>query len=401
MIRVLLACEGGSGLGHVTNLRTVAAALGPAFSFDGAHHHGQTLQTLAPYCDAVFPCPGLWVDSGRASAGVTAASWCWGNFLEACGFTRPMFLGESVSWWRRTMLLREIDLVVCDYAPRAQLAARTLGIPVVLTGTGYSVPPDGLVEFPAFMDRTARTVVDAQSIMDATNAICAIRGMRPLSRLPEFCDADVKLPVCIDLLDPYAGLRTGPRLSRPSAFSGELAGGGEEVFVYLSNVAGDPPWLPEALADLGARVRVYAPWASAKVSALLASGGAIVEDNPVGPDLIAARSRLVVHYGQPGTTSMALAAALPQVALPQHYEQLTHARLAAATGAVAVVPRPELSRERFVAAIRGALGDDAMAAAARRVAPEVRAQMSIDAPGMIRETLRPVLVDIIRRKELA
>ncbi len=401
MIRILLACEGGSGLGHVTKLKTIAQALGPAFSFDGACFQEEPLRVLEPLCDAVYRCPGLWVDPARASVGASETNWCWGNFIESCGFAKSLFLSDALAWWRGTMLGGDIDLVVCDFAPRAQLAARSLGIPVVLTGTGYSVPPDGLLQFPAFADRHATTAVKSQAIIDAVNAIGVIRGLAPLHHLPDFCDADVKLPICIDLLDPYGDLRNQPLLTRPSAFSQKLAGGGEEIFVYLSHVMADPAFLLEALADLGAPVRVYAPWAMPDKMALLQASGAIIEDKPVDPAAIAARSRMMVHYGQPGTTSMALAAALPQLALPQHFEQLVHARLAKKTGAVHVIPRRELTRDRFIAAARKVYADESISQAARRIAPHVRAQMSIDLPDMIRESLRPVLVEIVKKKGLA
>jgi hypothetical protein len=401
VIRILLACEGGSGLGHVTNLKTIATALGPAFSFDGTHHQEKPLDVLEPHCDAVFRCPALWVEPGRASVGANETNWCWGNFIESCGFARTLFLSDALAWWRATMLNREIDLVVCNFAPRAQLAARTLGIPVVLTGTGYSVPPDGLQQFPAFLDRNAATAVDGRAIMDAVNAICVIRGMPALQHLPDFCDADVKLPFCIDLFDPYGDLRNQPLLTRPSAFSQGLAGNGDEIFVYLSNVVADPLFLLEALADLGAPVRVHAPWPQPDKLAALVASGAIIEDKPVDPDTIAARSRMMVHYGQPSTTSMALAAALPQLALPQHFEQLVHARLAEKTGAVQVIPRRELTRDRFIAEARRVYTDESITQAARRIAPRVRQQMAIDLPDMIRESLRPVLVEIVKRKGLA
>ncbi|MGL4242265.1 MAG: nucleotide disphospho-sugar-binding domain-containing protein, partial [Beijerinckiaceae bacterium] len=176
---------------------------------------------------------------------------------------------------------------------------------------------------------------------------------------------------------------------------------GDEIFVYLSNSNGDPDYLFDSLGEFGAPVRVFAPWLVPEKAAMLERTGARIESKLLAPEDIARRTRLMMHYGQPGTTALGMALGIPQVAMPQHIEQMVHAERAARKGSVRVVRREGLDRSRFIHEIRAAYADDALLAAARRIAPEVRAELDCDGPEMIREAMRPLLVGVIRRKGLA
>lgn len=401
MIRILLACEGGSGLGHVDSLAMFARALGSAFTFDGVHYSDDALSALGDFCDASFKGPAFLPSAARATSKASLDGWSWANFLERCGLGNVQALAPSLNWWRSTLRLRQIDLVISDYAPRALIAARMLGIPAVLTGTAYSVPPDGLERFPAFLDRSQPTTVDEAAMTEKLNAYCVIRGLPRLRVLPDLFNCDVKLPQGLHFLDPYDGLRTEPLLPRPANFSRFMAGEGNEIFVYLSNVISDPDYMLDALDELGAPVRLFVPWLDPARVAAIRSRGVLVEDKLLHPDDIARRTRLMVLYGQPGTMALGLASGIPQVALPQHIEQIVHAERAALKGGVRVVRREGLDRDGFITAIRAAYADGNLLAAAQAGAPAIRREMDIDVDGMIREALRPALVGIIKRRGLA
>jgi UDP:flavonoid glycosyltransferase YjiC (YdhE family) len=401
MINILLAGEGGAGLGHVHSLRSIAEALGNGFAFDGVYYLDEALPVLEPVCEEVFRGPALSIWGRSLRPEVKDENWSWANYLEITGFRSPLIIAQQMFWWRSLIKMREIDLVICDYAPRAMLAARTLGIPVALTGTGYGVPPDGLETFPALMNRSAETFVDEKAMIDAVNAACAIRGLAPIRRLPEMFDCDVKLPRGLGFLDPYQGLRREPLLPRPTSFSRTVARDGREVFVYFSNIKDDSDILLEAIGELELPVRAFIPWLKPEKAAALRAAGVIVEQEAVSPNDIARRSRLVVSYGQPATLATGLAAGLPQLAFPQHVEQLVHAERAARTEAARFVPRKALTKASFIDTVRAAYADDGLTAAARRLAPAVRAEMSVDVAEEIRERMRPVLVDIVKRKGLA
>jgi UDP:flavonoid glycosyltransferase YjiC (YdhE family) len=402
MIRIVLACEGGTGLGHVDSLVMVAKALGPRFSFDGVHYSDASLESLSAVCETVFRCPATLPRLTSSQAYPDPLNLSWANFLERCNLGKTGKLAPDLAWWRGALRMREIDMVVCDYAPMAMLAARTLGIPVVLTGTAFSVPPDGLQRFPTFVDRETKAAdVDEAAIVRTINAICGIRGLPEMAYLPQIYDCAVKLPQGLDFLDPYQGLRTEPLLPRPASFSTLLAKDGREIFVYLSHITADPDFMLDGLVELDAPVRVFVPWLEKDRADMLRSHGIMVEDKPQTPDDIARRTRLMVIYGQPSTTTMALASGLPVLAFPQHFEQSYHANRASRKGGVRQFRRDGLDKEGYLTAIRNAYADEDLFAAAQHVSLDVRRQLSVDAADMIRESLRPALVEIVKKKGLA
>ncbi len=76
----------------------------------------------------------------------------------------------------------------------------------------------------------------------------------------------------------------------------------------------------------------------------------------------------VVHAAGHGTTAAALHAGVPQVVLPQTFDQVEHGRRLTELGVAAVVPWRRRSRSRLHAALTEALGTDGMHDAARHVA---------------------------------
>ncbi|MFD1332132.1 glycosyltransferase, partial [Methylopila musalis] len=355
MTRVLLAWEGGAGRGHLLHLRAVAEALGDRFVFDAALCRMEHAGEIAPLCDAVFQGAALYDREPRRRGPGAVGAATWGEFMGDMGFGDAEVLRVQIGWWIAAIEARGADLVAADFAPCALLAARALGLPTIVTGVGYAVPPPDLAVFPVFLsDRTAR-LHDEAAMVAAVNAAGAGFGLTPIARLAEVYRADVALVRTLPMLDPYDGLRTDP-LAPPLADvpAAPSDGEGDEVFAYFSTTERDDAALMEAICDLGKPVRLFLPRADDALADALAARGVIVERAPVPVDLIARRSRLALHAGQHGALCMALACGLPQVAAPQHLEQLYHARRAEAAGVLTVLPRAERDPAALRAAIRAA-----------------------------------------------
>ncbi|GLK77124.1 hypothetical protein GCM10008171_23780 [Methylopila jiangsuensis] len=387
MTRALLAWEGGAGRGHLLHLRAVAEALGGRFAFDAALCRMEHAAEIAPVCDVVVQGAALYDREPRRRGPGAVGAATWGEFMGDMGFGDAEVLRVQIGWWIEAMKARRAELVVADFAPCAQLAARALGLPVIVTGVGYAVPPPDLDAFPVFLtDRTAR-LHDEAAMVAAVNAAGAAFGLAPIDRLAAVYRADVALARTLPMLDPYDGLRAEPPLPPladvPDAPS---AGEGDEVFAYFSTTERNDPALMEAICDLGAPVRLFLPGADDALAAQLEARGVLVERAPVPVDLIARRSRLALHAGQHGALCMALACGLPQAAAPQHLEQLYHARRAQEAGVLTLLPRGERDPAALRAILRAALADEDAAKRARALAHELRPLFG-DARAAIRSRL--------------
>lgn len=379
MRRALLAWEGGAGRGHVVTLKTVAEALDDRFVFDAALCRMEHAAELEPVCELVFPGGALRPrDAHRRGPGAIHTA-TWGEFLGDLGFRDEAFLTRQIAWWQEVIRCRRIALVVGDFAPCALMAARSLGVPAVAIGVGYSCPPPDMAEFPIFMPEHAERLYDERDIVAIVNRAAMPLGVPEIDRLPAVYASDDQLARTLPMLDPYDGLRTRPLLppvaDLPTAPSD---GSGEEIFVYFSTTERDNPALMEALEDLGAPTRAFIPGLDAAGAARLAACGVVVEAAPVPVDLIARRTRLLLSAGQHGILCLGLGAGLPQVATPQHLEQGYHARRAAEAGVMRVVSRDERSAEAVRAAVRRAYAQPPAAARARALAAELRPRLARD-----------------------
>jgi len=115
--RILFAWELGGNLGHVMRMRTVARALRER-GHDVSLHKEPSPRSSAP-------------DLPREPASYP-------EILLHYGFADPAALTDGVRRWRSLYAQAAPDLIVFDHAPTALLAARGLGIPRVLLGTGFA-----------------------------------------------------------------------------------------------------------------------------------------------------------------------------------------------------------------------------------------------------------------------
>ncbi len=393
--RVLLANEFGSGRGHVVSLLRTAQALGPGFTFEAALCRPAFQDELAPLQAFVFDGPHLaYAPQGRSGpdAIVTAT---WGEFLGDRGFNRPERLRDVLAWWHHVIASRRYDLVIADYAPLALMAARALGVASVATGQGYGLPPAHLAEFPVLHGSGDRRLHEEAGLLDNVNQAARAIGLAPLHGLPEVYWATCPLVRTLPMLDPYAAHRLQPHVLPEVDISDDLAGQGDEVFVYFSTQELTDPRVIEALCRLPMPRRGFLPLASSGVAARLAASGMILETAPVPVERIAQRSRMMLNAGQHGILCLGLFAGLPQVCLPQHLEQDFHARRAAAEGVAAVLPSRERTAEAIVARVTAIWQDAGAMAHAQALALRLRAAWPQRPEASVAAALAPLRASLL------
>lgn len=377
----------------MVRLARLGQAIGPRFRFDAllaSRTYEGELQALGA---RVGTAQGMHyvpehLARRKGTAGVLTATW--GEYLGDLGFDRIDRIRDTVLGWRRAMQELGTALLVADYAPLAQLAARSLGIPCVVTSQGYGLAPTHLPSFPVLHPEASERLHDEAQLLAHVNTVADEIGLPPLAGLPEVYRADLRLVHTFGFLDPYRPWRTEACLPPVNDYPPALASGGDEVFVYCSTEELERPGVVEALARLPMPRRGFLLRASPEVSARLAASGMVLESAPVPVAEMVRRSRLLLHAGQHGMLSVGLLAGLPQVAVPQNLEQLFHAQRAEAAGVARVIIARECVEERLVAAV-SAMYDDASAHdTARRLALSLRAEMDATPRELLARAVRPL-----------
>ena len=327
MARLMLAWEMGSGMGHLDRMLVTARALrqrGHTVVFvlrDLSRAH----QRVTAEGFEMLQAP-VWLPS------VTRAPRL-GNYatvLVAAGWLDPSGLAGLLGAWRQLMQLWRADGVVCDHAPTATLAARSLGLRHWLVGNNFEVPPQG----PHFLPMAhwlsgadaACPAWDAQ-VLAPTNAALALLGMAPLPRLTALFDQAVRATLSLPELCHYPdGQGQAPVLG--PVFADDVgpvapwpAGDGPRVFVYLAPADARFEPVLKALHAAGTVALVHAKGVHPDAAQRLGGTQLRIEPEPVRVDAALASADLVVTHASIGTVTAAALAGRPQLVLPRHMEQ--------------------------------------------------------------------------------
>lgn len=368
-----MAWELGANMGHIDRMLVTARAL---------REHGHdvmfALKDLSRAHDrvvaegfAVMQSP-LWLPRMVKQPSLANYS----TVLAAAGWLDARGLAGLVSAWRTAFRLFRPDLVVCDHAPTAMLAARGQGIALAAIGNSFHVPPVGDV-FPAFrywdaVERARCPAGDAVVLRHANEALAAL-GDAPLPRLTAlFSEARciaASLPELRHYPDyPASVAMVGPTFVGDSGIAPQWpAGDGPKVFVYLSPEHADFAPLLAALRDSGAVVLAHARGLSADKVARLGGPRIRFEASPLRVTPTVRQAQLVVTHASIGTVSAALLAGCVQLVLPNHMEQYMVARRVADAG-IGLVVEPGSQGSDYAALLRRLVGEPAFAQAAQALA---------------------------------
>jgi UDP:flavonoid glycosyltransferase YjiC (YdhE family) len=336
MARVLLAWEMGANFGHIDRLRSLAEELRAQghepflVVRDLARVHGRLVRAGFRVGQAPVWLPRLVHPPrlGNYSAVLASAGW-----LDAEG------LAGLVTAWRSWFALLQADVLVCDHAPTALLAARGQGFPVWYVGSSFAMPPTGAGSFPPFPGAAQADcpTFDAQ-VLPSVQAALRLLGDAPLQNLPDIFSGAARVLTTLPALAHYTGYGaevhwTGPTfVAHAGADPVWPEGPGVPVLVYLDAAYPGLDAVLDALKAQGCRVLLYAKGLSPAAVARHQSPSLFISPTPVRMDLALARAALVVSHGGQGTVAATALAGLPHLILPQHAEQAMSARRVAEAG---------------------------------------------------------------------
>ncbi len=198
----------GRGSGHVVTLRD----LGRLLSAEGLSVVValRDLATSGPFFEAgmeVVQAP-VWPMAHKLGSvpGRPATSVSMGDMLAMVGLAFAPELEAMLRAWRGIFKNFRIDLVVAEFAPGAALAARGQ-LPLAMVGTGYSLPPAEMAEFPLLHSMSA-PVWNADEVTTTVNSVLQKLSGKPIERLPQVFEGDANYINTLPVLDPYRQFRS-------------------------------------------------------------------------------------------------------------------------------------------------------------------------------------------------
>jgi hypothetical protein len=334
----LYAWELGASLGHIGRFEPVAQQLA-----QGGHQVGFAVRETQA-CPLLLGERFAWMQAPRFDgAPALAAPINYADILAGVGYADPAVLMGLTVAWRTLLQLARPALVFADHAPTAILAARTLGIPVMMFGSGFSDPP-ARSPFPPMRSWEAadegQLAAREGAVLEVVNTVLAQLKAAPLAHLHQLFDVAEKGLVTLPGLDHYAERGAVRYWGMPTRLAGAAPapvawppGAGPRVFAYLRQAPPVAAAMLDAIGRSGSPSIVYAPdWrGDAGLPATVA-----VSREPLDLARMTREADLAIAHGI-STLGAFLMAGKPVLAVVNHLEQFLVALRIAQLGAGLVV----------------------------------------------------------------
>ncbi|MDO9597220.1 MAG: hypothetical protein Q7J47_05800 [Azoarcus sp.] len=267
------------------------------------------------------------------------------NFTETLmrfGFLQPEGLMAMVRGWRHLWRMLDAKLLIMDLAPTACLAARGLGIPRMLVGNSYGVPPT-TSPLPTFRwwqktpGESTRLAETERRVLGNINA-CALRLDIPsLTSVGDLFVGERRVYCAFPELDVYGqrndGEYIGPINNVDTGAPPSWPPGSQpRVFAYIKPHYKHFDALLDAMRQTEARFLIFAPGIAQ--ASVRKHGGRNIAFSPVPlrmNEVVPDSALLICHAG--GTTDIALRCGKPVLQLPMQMEQMMTSQRTVALGA--------------------------------------------------------------------
>ena len=295
------------------------------------------------------------------------------HILHNSGYSDPSELKAMVEAWRHLFDFVRPDVVLCDHAPTALLAARTCQARRAVIGSGFCCVPDEypLSDFrPRLPDASERLKQDEERILANVNRVLDGQGAAPLERISQlYREVDATFLTTFPELDHYPahtnpdyyGVWPGPDGLLPQW--PDMAG--KRVFAYLHPFRG----LPNLLGyfnQLRCPTIAYVSRVNPRLKDQFESPTLQFASGRMDLTAVGSTCDLAVINAGHGTTASMLLAGKPQLDIPIHLEQTLNGKAVERLGAglSAWIDRPT----EITAKLTTLLDSDQYAEGARRFA---------------------------------
>jgi len=335
--RLLYAWEFGANFGHVGAFLPLARALRAR-----GHEIRWTVAQTAPAARLLAQEGYTWLQAPTCQETQREGPpLSYNDILLRFGYARDEDLLGLVVAWRELMRLNGAQVVLADHAPTAILAARTLGIPVVLFCFGFFAPPrqrplpslrPWLALLPGQLDALENEA------LASINAVLGHFGQAPFDAVAQLFDVAEDTLLGFPELDHYA--ERGPARywgNLPDAGIGDAPAWpnrqGKRIFGYLRTGTRHYEAALAALHALGEPTVVFFPDAPPALLERYAAPHLVFSANPLALAQTAREADAAVTYASVSTATGFLLKGKPLLLLPGHLEQFLLARRVEEMGA--------------------------------------------------------------------
>lgn len=376
MATVALIWELGSDYGHIGRFLPIALALR-----ERGHRPVMILrdisradEMLGPHGLEYLQAP-LWLPPVQ---GLPPAL----NFTESLflfGFLNAKGLLSVVRAWRALFSLLKPDLMVFDHAPTALLASRGLGVPRMVTGNSFAVPPR-VCPLPRYRwwekkGEPVRERDSEQRLLSNANEVLKALGCPEMTKVADIYEAESTLITGLPELDVYGARPDGDYIGAINTLGHGVSpvwpsGGGARIFAYLKPHYSGFESILGALQRTDASVLVFAPGIAPAIARRFESANLAFSSKPLLMEAVREQCDLAIcHAG--GTVDVILAAGKPLVLFPMQMEQTMTSRRFELAGCGAWLESGKSVAE-IERVIRKVLGSQEIAAKARAYAERNR-----------------------------
>lgn len=280
-------------------------------------------------------------------------------------------LDRRFEGWNRILATFTPDAIVAEYAPALSLLARGR-VPVVATGSGYSLPPADMPEYPSLTKKPLPRFASEAELVDRLNRHLRKAGARNIDKLPQLNAADAHGLMTLPLFDPYTEYRHGACLgvSHPGG-SPEPGGRAAGLIAYFNESWQVEDSFIHGLRDAGITGEVFLGPPLRRTTKRLAGSGITLARDLFNLSRHLPGKALAIHGGTLGFAAAAAFAGLPQLILPQNQENVIMARALQQAGAAVILTRAKISSAAIAENIRAAASDMALRPAAAKLAKDI------------------------------
>jgi hypothetical protein len=338
--RLLLAWELGGGLGHLTNLRTIALrclelGIEPVAAVPSA------AQALRAWPGSQWP--AIAAPSARHPRRSLAPPETYADILWQGGFDNEDALVAAVWAWQRVFAEHRIDALLLDYAPIAQLAGWLSGLPMTAYGAAISLPPLPLPHLRPWVPVGGQVLQRSQDrLLHRIVNVARRLGCSTPPTLAQWLHAPRRFMNGIDEVNPFGPFpaekylgppgRRGDPPSTALIWPGGPLSGRPMVLAYLktSKAAED---LLKVVAGMDVSVLCAMPGAPAHWCRRYNSKNVTILTTAIALSATMQVADLVISHSSAGTVCEALLAGKPQLLVPLDAEKALITRRVAATKA--------------------------------------------------------------------